>query len=183
MHEVPLRLDDITASVCGDLADEAERRGLVMDVVPATGRSPEAPETGSLRGDPVLIAHLVRNLLANALQHNHRGGTVTVSVDGRSLSVANTGPVVAPGQVARLFEPFHRATPRRRAPGEGAASACPSSTPSPGPTGRSPPPPPTPPAASSSGWTSPPRPDREGVRLRTVPGSTPTRSPDGPAFG
>ncbi|CAO0833315.1 hypothetical protein SMICM17S_01652 [Streptomyces microflavus] len=34
----------------------------------------------SVQGDPVLLDHLVHNLVANALRHNHPGGTVRVRV-------------------------------------------------------------------------------------------------------
>jgi signal transduction histidine kinase len=65
-----------------------------------------------LEGDPVLVEHLVANLIGNALAHNVAGGQVEISTgteDGRAvLSVSNTGPVIPPGEVERLFEPFQR---------------------------------------------------------------------------
>nr|BFE58516.1 hypothetical protein GCM10020063_030420 [Dactylosporangium thailandense] len=63
-------------------------------------------------GDPTLLARLVANLLDNAIHYNAPGGTVEVGVrrlDGYArLIIANTGPVVPPDQVERLFEPFQR---------------------------------------------------------------------------
>ncbi|MEU7866612.1 HAMP domain-containing sensor histidine kinase [Dactylosporangium sp. NPDC049140] len=63
-------------------------------------------------GDPTLVARLVANLLDNAIHYNAPGGVVEVGVrrmDGYArLIVANTGPVVPPDQVERLFEPFQR---------------------------------------------------------------------------
>ncbi|WP_305785508.1 sensor histidine kinase [Symbioplanes lichenis] len=58
-------------------------------------------------GDGILLERLVRNLVHNATKYNHPGGTVRVTVDG-VLIVENTGPVVPPEDVARLFEPFTR---------------------------------------------------------------------------
>ncbi len=52
------------------------------------------------------------NLVDNALRHNLAGGRVEVATKasgGRAvITVRNTGPVVAPDQVDRLFQPFQR---------------------------------------------------------------------------
>ncbi|MEU3836663.1 sensor histidine kinase [Streptomyces microflavus] len=104
-------LDATTATVTEALAAEAEERAVTVDV--------EARPV-SVQGDPVLLDHLVHNLVANALRHNHPGGTVRVRVGPGGLEVANTGPVVDPAAVPLLFEPFRRAQARRHAPGEGA---------------------------------------------------------------
>ncbi|MFF3992084.1 sensor histidine kinase [Streptomyces cyaneofuscatus] len=104
-------LDATTATVTEALAAEAQERAVTVDV--------EARPV-SVQGDPVLLDHLVHNLVANALRHNHPGGTVRVRVGPGGLEVANTGPVVDPAAVPLLFEPFRRAQARRHAPGEGA---------------------------------------------------------------
>lgn len=60
------------------------------------------------------------NLLANAVTYNVPGGTVDVSVEGTTLVVRNTGPVVASGEIPGLFEPFRRGEGRdRMGPGAG----------------------------------------------------------------
>ena len=65
-----------------------------------------------LDGDPVLTERLVANLVDNAVRHNIPDGRVQVAtrtVGGRAaVSVVNTGPVISPDQVDRLFQPFHR---------------------------------------------------------------------------
>ncbi|WP_098014581.1 HAMP domain-containing sensor histidine kinase, partial [Streptomyces sp. rh195] len=104
-------LDETTTAVADALAAEARERSITVEV---TAR----PVT--VEGDAVLLDHLVRNLVANALRHNHPGGTVRVRVGPEGLEVANTGPVVDPATVPLLFEPFRRARARRHAPGEGA---------------------------------------------------------------
>ncbi|WP_432147333.1 sensor histidine kinase [Streptomyces sp. bgisy029] len=104
-------LDATTATVTEALAAEAAERAVTVDV--------EARPV-SVQGDPVLLDHLVHNLVANALRHNHPGGTVRVRVGPGGLEVANTGPVVDPAALPLLFEPFRRAQARRHAPGEGA---------------------------------------------------------------
>jgi signal transduction histidine kinase len=63
-------------------------------------------------GDPRLTESLVANLADNALAYNVPGGWAEISTgtrDGRAvLSVRNTGPVVPPEEVERLFQPFQR---------------------------------------------------------------------------
>jgi signal transduction histidine kinase len=63
-------------------------------------------------GDPALVQRLIANLIDNGVRYNDAGGTVEVrtwTTSGCShVSVANTGPVVAPSDVERLFEPFQR---------------------------------------------------------------------------
>jgi signal transduction histidine kinase len=76
-----------------------------------------------LDGDPVLIRRLVTNLVDNSLAHNIVGGSVEISTrttDGHAvLSVSNSGPVIPPGEVDRLFQPFQRLNARRAGPGGG----------------------------------------------------------------
>ncbi|QUX29252.1 HAMP domain-containing protein [Nocardiopsis akebiae] len=80
--------------------------------------------TAEVEGDPVLLEHLVRNLLDNAVHYNVPGGWVEARVRtaaGRTvLRVANTGGNVTDPE--SLFEPFHRgdaARVRTGRPGSG----------------------------------------------------------------
>ncbi|GAB3967202.1 HAMP domain-containing sensor histidine kinase [Actinoallomurus acanthiterrae] len=63
-------------------------------------------------GDPVLLEHLVSNLVDNAIRHNVDDGTVVIRtgvLDGwPTCQVENTGPVVPAYDVQSLFEPFRR---------------------------------------------------------------------------
>jgi signal transduction histidine kinase len=63
-------------------------------------------------GDPRLVEILVANLVDNAVRYNVPGGTVEVTTGTQAgqarLTVTNTGPVVPPGDVERLLEPFQR---------------------------------------------------------------------------
>ncbi|GGU77665.1 hypothetical protein GCM10010275_10370 [Streptomyces litmocidini] len=75
---------------------------------------------GVVRGSRVLLAQLVRNLVANAVAHNVPGGEVDVRAEDGVLTVVNTGPVVPAGDVDGLFEPFRRGEGRdRTGPGAG----------------------------------------------------------------
>jgi signal transduction histidine kinase len=97
--------------------DEIVHEAIVMYRVTAaehavTVQASLAPTT--VNGEHPLLERLAGNLVHNAIKYNHPGGTVHVWVtpDGR-LTVANTGPNVAPEQVAALFEPFRRMTGER----------------------------------------------------------------------
>jgi signal transduction histidine kinase len=63
-------------------------------------------------GDPGLAERLVGNLLENAVAYNVPGGRVWVKTgtgpEAPFLAVTNDGPLVPPGEVDRLFEPFRR---------------------------------------------------------------------------
>ena len=70
-----------------------------------------------LDGDPRLIDRLVANLVDNAISHNLADGHVQISTDtahGKAvLTVSNSGPIIPPGEIERLFKPFQRLDPRR----------------------------------------------------------------------
>ncbi|GAA2848128.1 two-component sensor histidine kinase [Actinoplanes cyaneus] len=59
-------------------------------------------------GDPALVRRLIANLVDNAISHNVPGGRLEVRTEGSALTVANTGPVIAPELVDRLLHPFQR---------------------------------------------------------------------------
>jgi signal transduction histidine kinase len=72
---------------------------------------PELTEAPTV-GDPVLLEHLVSNLVDNAIRHNTDDGMVVVRtgvLEGwATCQVENTGPVVPAYEVQSLFEPFRR---------------------------------------------------------------------------
>ena len=99
----PLDLAGIAGKVLLDVRQEAERRGIRIEAILAA-----APATG----DPSLVESLVANLVDNAIRHNRDGGRVEISTtitDGLAIvSVSNTGTLISPAEVDRLFQPFQR---------------------------------------------------------------------------
>ncbi len=99
----PFDLAGVTGKVIAGRRAEAERRGLRL-----TASLAAAPASG----DPSLAGSLVANLVDNALRYNTPGGAISVATSaaaGRAtVSVRNAGPVIPPGEVGRLFQPFQR---------------------------------------------------------------------------
>jgi signal transduction histidine kinase len=112
-----------------DLAAVAEDalEGRTANGITTTTTLDEAPVTG----DQVLLERLVANLLDNAERYNIAGGAVAISTttdNGVSLvQVVNTGQVVPPDQIERLFLPFTRLDDRTRHDGFGLGLALVSS--------------------------------------------------------
>jgi signal transduction histidine kinase len=99
----PVDLAGLAEQAVRDRAAELDRHGLqVKTMIRPAG----------LLGDPTLIGRLVANLCDNAVHYNVPGGVVEVATRlaaGQALLVVtNTGPVVPPEEVDRLFEPFQR---------------------------------------------------------------------------
>ncbi len=101
----------ITADVVVARLPDARRLGISL-AVSGGGQEP-VPAMGDAR----LTERLVANLVDNALRHNGPGGWVSVQtgtiLSQAVLRVANSGPVIPPAEVARLFEPFERLGGRR----------------------------------------------------------------------
>jgi signal transduction histidine kinase len=99
----PFDLAELAGKVIADRQAEAERRGLAVEAILRA-----APATG----DPDLVESLVANLVENALRYNTSGGLIEIATtitDGRAVVlVGNTGRVIPPGEVDRLFQPFQR---------------------------------------------------------------------------
>jgi two-component system sensor histidine kinase TctE len=65
-----------------------------------------------IAGHPLMLRELLSNLIDNALRYTPPGGSVTVRVrrdgDQALLEVEDTGPGIAPGERAHVFERFYR---------------------------------------------------------------------------
>ncbi|WP_344591641.1 HAMP domain-containing sensor histidine kinase [Actinomadura vinacea] len=99
----PFDLSDLARQALDSAHLEADARGVRIHT-----RIAPAPSAGH----PALAARLVANLVDNAVHHNVTGGHVEVATETRAgrafVSVVNSGPVIPPQQVGRLFEPFQR---------------------------------------------------------------------------
>lgn len=93
-------LRDAAHQAVGKLLPQAEEKKVSLELA-AEGPMP-------VIGDPVLLLHLVTNLVDNAVRYNRPGGTVWVRLTGRTLTITNTGTPVDPDRADGLFEPFRR---------------------------------------------------------------------------
>jgi signal transduction histidine kinase len=102
MTHAAQRLDLIAAAIVETWRSRAGEHGvrLQADLAPT-----------QVIGEQPLLERLAANLVQNAVKYNVTGGWVHVRTQPPGcLSVANTGPRIAPEQVAGLFEPFRRAS-------------------------------------------------------------------------
>jgi C4-dicarboxylate-specific signal transduction histidine kinase len=103
--EMPLvALDDAAKEAVADLLPHALDRGIDLGF--------PLVEPLTVRGEPVMLATMVRNLLDNALRFTPRAGSVDIGVyreeEAAVLQVEDTGPGIAPCDLQRIFEPFFR---------------------------------------------------------------------------
>ncbi len=61
-----------------------------------------------IHGVPELIHGILYNLCDNAIEYNRPGGTVTVTVENRTVTVADTGIGIPKEHLNRIFERFYR---------------------------------------------------------------------------
>jgi signal transduction histidine kinase len=110
----PLLLETLADEAVKERGEEAIRRGLRLE---------SKLEPAATAGDRRLIERLIANLLDNAIRHNSPHGWVTVQTglaDGAPvLTVANSGPLIEPDELASLVQPFQRLGTDRIARGEG----------------------------------------------------------------
>ena len=105
----PFDLGAVATDALAARRDEAQARGVTVtaDLGPAPAL-----------GDPRLAERLVANLADNAIRYNTPGGRVEITAGRRDdrayLTVTNTGPVIPPDQLGRLFQPFQRLAEGRR---------------------------------------------------------------------
>lgn len=102
------------------LDDERAGLGVVAHFLQRHGRPHHHVPGELLTALGILLAqpHLV-NLLANAIRHTPRGGSVTVSIERLEsgevrLAVSNPGETIPPEHLPRLFERFYRVDPARQ---------------------------------------------------------------------
>jgi signal transduction histidine kinase len=115
--------DESTVSLAELARVAIERRA---DSISAMGLAVEQQEgsDGWVAGNATLLARMVENVIDNAVGHNQPGGFVRVATPVEStlarLVVENGGPVLVPGQVAELTQPFRRVGAERTGSDNGA---------------------------------------------------------------
>jgi two-component system, OmpR family, sensor kinase len=97
-------LDQCTKEVVADLLPRAADRGIDLGFA--------IVEPVFVRGEPAMLAVMVRNLIDNAIRHIPKGGRIDIGVYREKtraiLQVEDNGPGIPEADLARMFEPFVR---------------------------------------------------------------------------
>ncbi len=97
-----------------------EELAFLKDLIAQEKLSVELMEEGHchIQLDPMLAQLLVSNLLRNAVQHNVTGGSLSVVLAQKSITVRNTGLALSV-EPASLFDRFAKGDPSSTSPGLG----------------------------------------------------------------
>lgn len=95
---------ELAAHVCDLHRPEFIKRSVGLDLLIMRA----AP---MVKGDPLRLEQILRNLILNGLQACRPGGEVTVVIDGPHLSVQDTGAGIEPHHLEKLFTPFFTTKP------------------------------------------------------------------------
>lgn len=99
-----LDLNFLVSDIVEELINQAIQKDIELKYEHST-------EPAVIFGQQTSLKHLITNLIENAIIYTPSGGEVTVNVRGGRdvvLSVADTGPGIAPSERARVFERFYR---------------------------------------------------------------------------
>jgi two-component system, OmpR family, sensor histidine kinase QseC len=100
---------EVIGNALSDCLPMMEKRGSEVEVHwPEEGPGAPAVAPLPLLGDEALLTTLLRNLIDNALRYAPRGTHVRVSFEPDRIVVEDEGKGIAPEQMARLGDRFHR---------------------------------------------------------------------------
>lgn len=101
---------ELVDGIARDAAFEAQGRGVTIVWQPPAAAA-------RVRGNPAWLASAIENVVRNAVRYTAEGSTVAieVGVDARAVRVLvrDQGPGVPVGELARIFDPFHRVAESR----------------------------------------------------------------------
>ncbi|HVC11403.1 MAG TPA: PAS domain-containing sensor histidine kinase, partial [Burkholderiales bacterium] len=102
----PVSLAEVMLECRAMIEPQAQRRGIGMTF-------PRFDIPCFVKADRTRVKQVLINLLFNAIKYNRPGGTVVVECtpcpqDAIRIGVRDSGPGLAPAQLAQLFQPFNR---------------------------------------------------------------------------
>lgn len=111
-------IDRMTVDLSGIATDAAAKFAMLAEEKTMTLTADITPSI-TVQGDPTLIRQLIGNLLSNALKFNKSGGSVTLALTKKSLTVTDTGIGIAAADLPHLFDRFYQADGSRSRGGLG----------------------------------------------------------------
>jgi two-component system OmpR family sensor kinase len=100
----PVELAELARRAVAEMAGVAQAKGVDLGLQQA--------DTGFVSGQPDALNVLMRNLVDNAIKYTPEGGAVDIAVRAQAgalkLSVADSGPGIAPEERERVFDRFYR---------------------------------------------------------------------------
>jgi signal transduction histidine kinase len=104
---VPIDLHDSIKSVLTDLAPDAHKRNVTIELDNKLANGIFAA------ADAIQLRLVLQNVMENAVKYTHSGGLITVSLADAgstlSISIKDTGIGIPPDQQAQIFKQFFRA--------------------------------------------------------------------------
>lgn len=105
MRHEPFDLGALLRDAVDSIQPPTDAKGLTVTLAPAA-------LTCLCVGDPRLLLRAITNLLENAVRYTPAGGTISVAWGQESgqwrLTIADSGPGIAPEDLPHLFAPFYR---------------------------------------------------------------------------
>src|SRR5579871_2411575 len=113
---VPVDLGKVATAAVDFYQPAGELKGVRLHLLRA--------DCAPVRGDPLLLAQAISNLIDNALKYTPAGGSIAVSVQRRTdqrieVCVADSGPGIAATDRKKVTERFYRGDASRGTPGVG----------------------------------------------------------------
>jgi signal transduction histidine kinase len=103
----PVRLDQLVRDSFADAQLLGRSAGLQVELAGC--------DEATVRGDRHRLKQLLLNLTDNAIKYNQPAGRITLSLrrnnGAAELTIANTGPGIAPEKLPRVFDRFYRGDP------------------------------------------------------------------------
>jgi len=113
---VPIEVGPFLEEIAEDFRLAAQRKGISLSLRVPDGLPP-------LEGDRTLLRRVFDNFFSNGIKYNREGRSLTVSVERRgeelAFAFADEGIGMSPGDQAKLFGKFFRASNVGRIPGTG----------------------------------------------------------------
>lgn len=110
LNREAIDIAELVETVSDTFHPSAEAKGVAL-------RCKLDSDTPPVQVDAARLTQVLQNLLANALRHTPKGGSITVQLHPHSdtlrLSVTDTGEGIPPDHLPHVFDRFYRADPAR----------------------------------------------------------------------